>query len=149
MTDTNFSDGRENLHTPAMTYKCLGWHATVPAGAYFLGDPCYAVPGGAWGALLQTCDVFTTPVGTVLGHEVLAFGTQWGDGEYTDQHGHKYCVDAGLIGLTPIALARQCSDFARLARLGQLVEFENTALCKSNGKGLLTFGGYLIDTNSL
>ena len=61
------------MSTPAMTYKSLGWHATVPAGAYFLGDPCYAVPGGAWDALLQTCDVFTTPVGTVLGHDVLAF----------------------------------------------------------------------------
>jgi O-acetylhomoserine/O-acetylserine sulfhydrylase-like pyridoxal-dependent enzyme len=52
------------------------------------------------------------------------------------------------IGLTPIALAQQHRDFARLETLGRIVDFEAAARCTSDGKGLLIFGGYMINKDS-
>jgi len=136
------------MSAPVMHLSSLGWAAVVPPGRYFLGDPCYAVPADDWSPLLDSCGIFDRPIGRVRGFEVLAFGTCWGDGEYTDQHSHKYSVDAGLIGLTPIALAQQHRAFARLETLGRIVDFESAARCTSDAMGLLIFGGYMINTDS-
>ena len=40
-----------------MTFESQGWTAKVPAGSYFLGDPCYAVPSHLWNELLDSCEV--------------------------------------------------------------------------------------------
>ena len=80
---------------------------TVPAGTYWLGDPCYAVPDADWMPLLNSCDFFNHPKGTVRGHHVYASGTRWGDGQYRGTDGHSYPVDAGLIGLVPEALVTE------------------------------------------
>ena len=76
---------------------------TVPAGTYWLGDPCYAVPESDWLPLLETCDYFNQPVGSLAGFSVYASGTAYGDGCYSDEHGREFGVDAGLIGLVPVA----------------------------------------------
>lgn len=119
---------------------------TVPAGRYFLGDPCYAVPGGLWMPLLESCGDFdASPVGKVGGIEVLAFSTAWGDGTYYDQFENEFPVDAGLIGLTPIDLALQRETLGRLASMGLVVEFKTETLCvKADGQ--LRFGQYVIET---
>ncbi len=125
---------------------------TIPAGTYFLGDPCYAVPDEHWMPLLESCGFFGyeeggSVVGTTPdGHQVLAFGTAHGDGTFTDGHGHEYSVDAGMIGLTPEAVGFRYSA-EELARLGQVVTFDTdvTAECAD---GLLTFGIYAIDTDA-
>lgn len=131
----------------AMTFKPRGWTATVPAGLYFLGDPCYAVPSHLWSELLASCEVFETPVGTVAGVQVLAFGTQWGDGTFEDNQGISYPVDAGLIGLTPISLAQQRPDFNELTNMGRIVNFAQTTQCECDAKGRLSFGPYCINTD--
>ena len=111
----------------------------VPKGAYILGDPCYVVPNGDWGALLASCNIFNEPVGSVGDFKVLAFGTKWGDGSYPDNKGNHYSVDAGLIGLVPV-------DYATDDRGGStLVVFEHDTLC-TNDDGILKFGDYIIDT---
>jgi hypothetical protein len=132
---------------PRMTWRSLGWEVTVPAGTYFLGDPCYAVPKEDWMQLLATCGSFEdTPVGEVAGHQVLAFGTRWGDGTYTDTDGHPYSVDAGLIGLVPEALyaGRERHD---LDDLGRVVTFSQPQECADDTTGLLVFGNVKIDTD--
>ncbi len=130
-----------------MTVTAKAWTVTVPAGRYFLGDPCYAVPNEYWTPLLESCDFFDgSPVGQANGAQVLAFGTAWGDGTYNDQHGNCYPVDAGLIGLTPIALAQQHPDFETLESLGHFVDFERSTTCTKKA-GVLTFGNYAIDTD--
>lgn len=130
-----------------MTVTAKAWTVTVPAGRYFLGDPCYAVPNEYWTPLLDSCDFFDgSPVGQANGSQVLAFGTAWGDGTYNDQHGNSYPVDAGLIGLTPIALAQQHPDFSTLEGLGRFVDFERSTTCTKEA-GVLTFGKYAIDTD--
>ena len=111
----------------------------VPRGAYILGDPCYVVPDADWDALLQSCNYFNEPVGKVGDFKVLAFGTKWGDGCYPDNKGNTYPVDAGLIGLVPVAYAT--SDWND----STLVVFENETLC-TNDDGILKFGDYTIDT---
>lgn len=80
---------------------------TVPAGTYWLGDPSYVVPESLWVPLLESCDFFNAPVGTAGGHTVYASGTCWGDGMYFGTDGHKYPVDAGLIGLVPEAMVTE------------------------------------------
>ncbi len=122
---------------------------TVPAGTYFLGDPCYAVPDEDWMPLLESCDYFNadrndtgSPVGRVRGFEVLAFGTKYGDGEYLDQYGKSYPVDAGLIGLTPVGLI---ADTGYALPLGQIVSFDRETLCYEDD-GILTFGHIVINT---
>jgi hypothetical protein len=119
----------------------------VPAGRYFLGDPCYAVPDEHWSDLLASCEIFDKPVGAVAGTEVLAFGTFYGDGTYPDQCGRLYSVDAGLIGLTPAAFATKY-DALYLSKLGQWVEFDEDVVAETEG-GLLSFGPYVIQTADL
>ena len=36
-----------------MTVTAKAWTVTVPAGRYFLGDPCYAVPSEYWGGIAR------------------------------------------------------------------------------------------------
>jgi hypothetical protein len=147
----------------------------VPAGRYYLGDPCYPFPNtgpneGLWMELLRRAAFFYDmspedrqahdvpdeatggPVAsiTVDGEtfEVLSFGTQYGDGGYFDQHRHEYSVDAGMIGLLPMALVEKVADYTpeRLAELGNVVTFETGVLCERDADGTLTFGSYVIET---
>ena len=115
----------------------------VPAGKYWLGDPCYSVPNNLWDALLDSCETFNLPIGKVTKdgqeYEVLAFGTAYGDGVYFDQHQHHFPVDAGLIGLTPVGLA-DGESFG-----STLVEFKVDTKCSCRN-GVLKFGTYTIDT---
>lgn len=117
---------------------------SVPAGKYWLTDPCYLVPEELWMPLLNSCSFFEDPIGTVTDedgkqHHVLAFGTAYGDGEYLDQFGHSFPVDAGLIGLVPVSLAGENNPGYLL------VEFTEETICTCNG-GDMRFGKYRIDT---
>ena len=88
---------------------------TLPAGTYWLGDPCYIIKDEDWVPWLEACD-FTKQdnlVGQVPGKEIMACGfrTAFGDGVYAFE-GHnsrsmKYDewnvlaelgVDSGMIG---------------------------------------------------
>lgn len=111
----------------------------IPAGTYYLGDPCYAVPDSEWGSLLDSTDCFGNPEGFLSdGTRVVAFGTYYGDGEYYDQFGRDYGVDAGLIGLIPWNDA-----FAGVG--GHKVEFDRDVFADED-HGILTFGNIVIDT---
>jgi hypothetical protein len=111
----------------------------IPAGAYYLGDPCYVVRDGEWGGLLDMTDCFDNPEGFLSdGTRVVAFGTYYGDGEYYDQFGRDYGVDAGLIGLVPWS-----DSFAGAG--GHKVEFDKDVFAHEDD-GILTFGNIVIDT---
>jgi hypothetical protein len=104
------------------------------------------VPNDLWGPLLNSCETFNLPIGTVTKdgqeYQVLAFGTFYGDGCYTDQSGHSFPVDAGLIGLTPVGLA----DGHSTEIFGStLVEFKVDTECSCRN-GVLKFGTHTIDT---
>ena len=115
----------------------------VPPGKYVLGDPCYVVPDADWQALLESCDYFNLPVGTINGWQVLAFSTKYGDGTYADNKRRHYPVDAGLIGLVPWSYAEDVNP-----EYSHIVEFSFNTVCSRNEDGVLTFGTISIDTNA-
>jgi len=111
----------------------------VPAGDYWLGDPCYCFDD-SWVDLLNESDFFEKsaliqrPNGLVL-----AFSTAYGDGVYNDQFGNLYGVDAGLLGLVTAGLED------RNPYGGHLIHFDENTEC-TNDKGNMTFGKYQIKT---
>lgn len=116
----------------------------VPAGSYVLGDPCYCFPDRqVWMSLLESCNCFENPTGKVSGYSVFAFSTKYGYGVYYDQFRNSYPIDAGLIGLVPVALI----DFMGVKQPEGtiVVEFSEDTIC-SNQDGVLVFGNYDIDT---
>lgn len=82
--------------------------ATLPAGEYVVGDPCYAIPEHRWAEWLEAADYTNQRhilVAELDGVPAVGVGTAFGDGFYHDQDGRAYPVDAGLIGLVPTSLA--------------------------------------------
>jgi len=110
----------------------------VPAGKYWLCDPCYACPKERWHELLESSDYFSQ-AGHLDGVAVYGFSTAYGDGVYVGSDGEEYPVDAGLIGLTPIVLCEEKPFGATF------VEFHSPTLCRDDG-GVLHFGSITIDT---
>lgn len=79
----------------------------IPAGTYWVGDPCYGVPDEDWNDWLDDAGIANRYMSAeVRGHLVVAHGTAHGDGCYFDQQGRAYPVDAGLIGVVPVGLVR-------------------------------------------
>lgn len=82
--------------------------ATMPAGTYVIGDPCYAIPGERWHEWLDAADfmnnlrILKAPID---GHMAIGVGTAYGDGAYLGSDGNVYGVDAGMIGLVPVEVA--------------------------------------------
>ena len=114
----------------------------VPAGRYYLGDPCYVIRDNDWIPLLENCNYFIDhPVGKVGGYDIVAFSTKHGDGTFYDQHKNEYGVDAGLIGLVPVAYGGQPDHGNRE------IEFKSLTLC-TNDDGVFDFGGIKINTDA-
>jgi hypothetical protein len=113
---------------------------TIPAGRYYLGDPCYVIRDEDWIPLLENCNYFIDrPVGEVGGYQILAFSTKHGDGTFHDQQKNEYDVDAGVIGLVPVAYGGKEHD-------SREVEFKSPTLCW-NDDGVLHFGSIIINTD--
>lgn len=122
----------------------------VPAGSYFLGDPCYCLEDG-WSPLLDSIGYengsLAKPVGTLpSGANVLIFHTAYGDGVYEGSDGFEYGVDSGCIGLVPVKAAEK-----KPGKYSKRITFKEPALCHSFN-GCLDFGGkgsggVCIDTN--
>lgn len=118
---------------------------TMPAGEYYVGDPCYAVKADDWLPWLKDAD-FETPgivylLAEIEGKAVLGITTAYGDGEYNGTDGNSYTVDAGLIGVTPVSI----SDEGAGPGL-QKVAFESAFIC-SYKEGLITIGHIEINTD--
>jgi hypothetical protein len=107
----------------------------LPAGEYWIIDPCYVIPDEDWGDLLRatgllgTYDLdklYLTPrpkneqYGSFKwkGHTLASSTTMYGDGGYSDSDGYDYSVDAGCIGAVPVALCEKdrYTDFSMLGR---------------------------------
>ena len=88
----------------------------IPAGDYWLSDPCYTIRDEDWLPWLEACNYREEDnlVGVIPGTDFYAVGfrTAWGDGVYPLQKEHEYRrdiwndvaelgVDAGLIGFVP------------------------------------------------
>lgn len=115
----------------------------IPAGKYYLGDPCYSVPNNEWDDLLDTCQTFQEPVGMLRdGTKIYALPTAYGNGTYEDSDGFGYGVDTGLIGLVSVGIKLD-GDFN--PDIVNIVEFL-TDTVMFDDQGVLTFGHIVIDT---
>jgi hypothetical protein len=86
----------------------------IPAGTYFLCDPCYVIPGNQWHDILDKTNLYEEMYADPERGVSAAHGTKWGDGLYEDDDGNEYPVDAGIIGLTDIRYNPNLSDYRRI-----------------------------------
>ena len=120
----------------------------MPAGQYYVGDLCYVMSDAEWD---EFCSI------TIQGHRCLSgefvmsdgrrfatYQTAYGDGEYRDQFGNRYGVDAGLIGCIRIKDIRV--EKYNMKDLGSIVEFK-TDFVTSYQDGVIQFGHIMIDTD--
>lgn len=113
-------------------------------GTYFVGDPCYVirhdVPSDdeSWQDYcgsneIGNCGEFTS--------DEISFSsahTAFGDGEYYDQEGFGYGVDAGLLGLASVDhLSKYEVD--GLKRLGKVISFKDEVFVRSDD-GIVLIG---------
>ena len=95
----------------------------IPAGEYWLSDPCYVIKDEDWIPWLEACNYRESDnlVGVIPGTDFSAVGfrTAWGDGVYPFQKEKGYSwedvaelgVDAGLIGFVPCEYGGEASMY--------------------------------------
>lgn len=116
---------------------------TLPAGTYFIGDPCYAIADDRWS---DFCDaVETNDVTEFDGYKMFASSTAYGDGLYLGSDGADYPVDAGLLGCVPLALIKKGGVNGR--KDGRIVEMGNSFQVSVTDSGDFNFGGIIINTS--
>ncbi len=123
--------------------------ATLPAGPYVVGDPCYMIDDAAWIDWLNDADFTIQSREHVLlanyrGQPAVGVGTAHGDGCYYDQDGREYGVDAGLIGAVPVSVltAEQLADYDTIT----IVHFDRDFDCYFED-GVVHIGHVMIDTD--
>ena len=121
----------------------------MPAGKYYIGDLCYVMDNDEWREL---CNIIFQGQKVIYGEFELPdgrrfaiYGTAWGDGEYYDQYGHTYSVDAGSIGCILMSDIR-AHKYDNILDLGAVQEFAEPFATGSQG-GQLEFGHVVIDTD--
>ena len=115
----------------------------VPAGKYWVGDPCYVVRDEEWYDVCDHSDL-DTPA-KISNGITFCFNTQYGDGEYVDQHKRRYPVDSGTIGLTSFEHNPTFDPKQYGSSMAHLVEFKEEVEC-TNYNGVITLGDIVIDT---
>ena len=120
----------------------------LPAGSYYVGDPCYAIPysskhGDLWEKYLNATGKGAWILeAEVLGFNVVASTTWCGDGCYLGSDGNEYPVDAGLIGVVPKELVDKLEK--RIDGM-HLVEFKHPFRVEYDN-GLIAIGHVKIQT---
>ena len=107
----------------------------LPAGEYYIGDPCYLF-GKSWDDILEVTNVFENDVDEYKNHKFFVGNTAYGDGEYYDRNGHPYPVDSGLIGVFPIKVI----EIDNHIKLEEILEYGNLVTFKptDDGSALVT-----------
>ena len=126
---------------------------TMTAGIYYVGDLAY-VMHDRWD---KVCDKTINGYDCVDGEFVLedgtrfaSYGTAWGDGQYEDNYGNSYGVDAGLIGC--IRVSDIAEDERKNLNLGNVHTFHDpfeTGYTDPHEQrpGKIYFGDLVVDTN--
>lgn len=117
----------------------------MQAGKYYIGDLCYVMSDAEWEEFCELTIVSNDCVDGEFafkdGRRFATYGTRWGDGEYCDQYGNRYSVDAGLIGCIRVEDIR-ANKYEDLSELGAIVEFE-TDFVTGGGRGFSDWGGMI------
>lgn len=124
---------------------------TLPAGTYYIGDPCYVFPNKGpdsekWDELLEQCDYFTnTCYGEIPNIKVWTKHTPFGDGSYGSNYENKqFFVDSGLIGIVPIETVNYLEVDTDLEVGGLFHTFEEQFVVDFSNPEVFQFGDILI-----
>ena len=127
----------------------------MPAGVYYVGDLCYVMDDEEWDEFcsltIQGNDCVDGEFTMKDGRRFATYGTKFGDGEYRDQFGNSYSVDAGLIGCIRFEDIKTVK-YNGYNQLGAIVEFKSdfvTAGGRRNGNwnGVIQIGNLEIETD--
>ena len=109
---------------------------TLPAGRYFIGDPCYVLDDQDWLRFCSWFDRLEAGEETEEDREewngVAADYTAYGDGVYSTSNG-VFSVDSGMIGAVEESYWKNGKeDLDRYNELGNVVVFEDDITFESN-----------------
>ena len=114
---------------------------TLPAGTYYVGDPCYAFKDDhLWMALLDSAWKGGLVEADADGRSFTSSSTAYGDGLYRDQHGNEYPVDAGMIGVVLVDHADE--DYVH----GMVIHEFDRPFTVAYNDGTITIGTIVIET---
>lgn len=123
---------------------------TMPAGRYYVGDPCYLF-NQSWHKILEENEYFEKEEQKINGLKVACGGTAYGDGTYSDNKGRQYGVDAGLIGILPVELialdGKLTEDEINTSNNMHIIEMNDTTEFEVEiSDGVFQFGDIIINT---
>lgn len=122
---------------------------TLPAGKYYIGDPCYIFKD-SWNRVLTSTNYFEDTSGKIDGHNYCAASTAYGDGIYEDNQGRNYGVDSGVIGIISISALeidnKTTVDNITGSDYMHVVEFDSEFTVQI-ADGIFQFGTIVINTN--
>jgi hypothetical protein len=125
----------------------------LPAGRWWIGDPCYPFPNDGpksdeWERVLEATDFFERPHCDLGEIQVWAGSTTYGDGTYLGTDGNSYPVDAGMLGIMPVSTVDYLgNDKAWLSQCGKFMEFPIPFRVEVNNGGFM-FGSLFIETGN-
>lgn len=109
---------------------------TAPAGTYYIGDLCYALPRDLYDKVFGDVGGYSSGLYSKGDDFFMLDGTAYGDGEYPGSDGNKFAVDAGIIGIAPIRIC----DMRGGTRIngGHIYTFKKPVKCRFGG-GVFNF----------
>jgi len=124
---------------------------TMPAGTYFIGDPCYVIPDDEWSDFVGPyCVDYRDGDGLQIykGMKVFAASTSCGDGCYRDNRGNSYGVDSGMLGIVPVELCdpNELDKVMSRKDLGAIMKYDRDFEVSCSPDAVFTFGHIVIET---
>lgn len=99
---------------------------------FYVGDVCYQMTDEDYNADWSNDFEDFEGEHEIHGHKFAIGGTKYGDGEYEDQYGHRYGVDAGNIGILPYELC-ESKDEKEIAKFGRFVNANKATFTAEDG----------------
>ena len=135
---------------------------TLPAGAYYIGDPCYILNDKTYDNILMpvmreanrngrdTYEFYSNPHNEYTQRGVV-MGTLHGDGIYYDNIGVSYPVDSGQIACIDIASIGLKADIIYYVntKAVYLYNFDKPFDCVRHDNGVLRFNSISINTGDI
>lgn len=127
----------------------------MPAGVYYVGDLCYVMSDEEWDEFcsltIKGNNCIDGEFNLRDGRRFATYGTKFGDGEYRDQFGNTYSVDAGLIGCIRFEDIKTVK-YENFEHLGKIIEYKSdfvTAGGRQNDDwdGVIRIGKLRIETD--